>query len=104
MVLLQFSASAEDDAMPFLEMTYRSLQSNGLTAIYVLPPRSHPAAGSLTYTVPVMIDSDGSAAKKFGITHGGTILINRVGKVVYADTSSQNWQELARVLQREGLW
>jgi outer membrane lipoprotein-sorting protein len=104
MVLLQFGARADDDAMPVLEMTYRSLKGNGLTAIYVLPARSRPDAGSPAYTVPVMIDSDGSAAKRFGITYGGTILIDRVGKVVYADPSSRNWLELARVLQKEGLW
>src|ERR1035438_10015593 len=38
MVLLQFSQRADDDALPFLEMTYRSLKGSGLAAIYVLGP------------------------------------------------------------------
>ena len=104
MVLLQFSQRADDDALPFLEMTYRSLKGSGLAAIYVLGPRNRPDIGSQAYTVPVAIDPDGSAAKKFGIASTGAVLIDRFGKVVYADTSSRNSLELARALQKAGVW
>jgi outer membrane lipoprotein-sorting protein len=103
MVLLQFSERPEDDTLPFLEMTYRALNGKGLTAFYVLRDRRLDT-GSHAYTVPVAIDSNGSAAKQFGIGHTGTVLIDRLGKVVYADTSSQSWLELARALQKAEVW
>ena len=67
-------------------------------------PRNRPDIVSQGYTVPFAIDPDGNAAKKFGIAYAGTVLIDRLGKVVYADTSSRNWLELARALQKAGVW
>ena len=103
-VLLQFAPPSDDDSLFVLEMTYRSLKDNGLTAIYVRPPRSKPDAGGESYTVPIAIDADGSAARKFGIDYTGTVLIDRLGKVVYFDTSFRNSPALAKALQKAGVW
>jgi len=81
-------------------MTYRSLKGSGLTAIYVQRQREQPSIDREAYTVPVAIDPDGNAAKKLGITSSGTVLINRLGKVAYADTLSRNSQDLVRALQK----
>jgi outer membrane lipoprotein-sorting protein len=102
-VLLQFSRRADDDSLFLLEMVYRSLKGKGLTAIYILPP-NQPVTGGKEYTVPVAIDSDGSAAKRLGIPNAGTVLIDSRGKVVFVDTSSRNSLELARALQTAGVW
>src|ERR1035437_21925 len=103
-VLLQFSRGSDDDSLFFLEMTYRSLRGNGLTAMFVLPSRNQPGTGTEAYTVPVATDPDGSAAKKFGIPYAGTVLIDRLGKIAYIDAASRNTLELARALQKAGVW
>jgi outer membrane lipoprotein-sorting protein len=102
--LLHFSRRSNDDSLVLLEMTYRSLKGKGLTAFYVLPPRSQPATGGEAYTVPLAVDSDGSAAKSLGIPYTGTVLIDRLGKIAFVDTGSRNSLELARALQTAGVW
>ncbi|HMD71845.1 MAG TPA: hypothetical protein VKF41_10905 [Bryobacteraceae bacterium] len=101
--LLQFSRRADDDSLFLLEMTYRSIKGKGLTALYVLPPNL-PRGATDAFTVPVAIDSDGSAAKALGISYTGTVLIDGRGKIAFVDTSSRNSQELARALQTVGVW
>jgi len=103
-VLLHFGAAGDDESIFFLEMTYRSLKGNGLTAVYVLAPRDRPRAGVDGYTVPMATDSDGSVAKKFGIAYKGTVVIDRFGKIVYADTGVRNSLEFVRALQKAGVW
>ncbi|HEY3443443.1 MAG TPA: hypothetical protein VGK29_21975 [Paludibaculum sp.] len=103
-LLLQFGPDSDDDSLLLLEMTYRSLKGNGLTAIYVVPSRNQRRVGSEGYTVPIAIDSDGKVAKQFGITYKGTVLIDRLGKIVYIDTLSRNSLELTRALQKTGVW
>lgn len=103
-VLLQFSQTADDDALLLLEMAYRSLRSKGLMAFYVLPPRTQPVPGSQMFTVPVATDPGGIATKQFGIGYVGTILIDRLGKIAYAGSSPRNSLELATALQKLGMW
>jgi outer membrane lipoprotein-sorting protein/peroxiredoxin len=103
-VLLQFSPQAIDDSLFLLEMTYRSLKSKGLAVFYVLPQRKQSATDGIAYTVPVGIDTDGSAAKALGIRSTGTVLIDRLGNIAFVDTSSRNSLELARALRTVGVW
>ncbi|MBZ5727887.1 MAG: redoxin domain-containing protein [Acidobacteriia bacterium] len=104
-VLLQFDPTANDDDARFrLEMTYRSLKGNGLTAIYILPQRNQPVTGNPGYSVPVATDPGGKAAKAFGIGYKGTVLIDRLGKIAYANTSSGDAVELVFALQKAGVW
>jgi hypothetical protein len=104
-VLLQFSPYPTDDSLFRLEMAYRSLQSKGLKAIYVLRP-GRPLFGPTdrAYTVPVAFDSEGRMAKKFGLSYSGTVLIDGDGKIAYVDDLSKFSQELAEALQRVGVW
>jgi hypothetical protein len=103
-LLLQFGSRPNDDSRLFLEMTYRSLKGNGLTAIYVPNAQYGPHTGGELYTVPVAFDPDGSVAKKFGIGTTGTVLIDRQGKITYIDTFFWNSSELAHALQKAGVW
>ena len=103
-VLLQFAPPSDDDSLFVLEMTYRSFKDKGLTALYVRPPRYKPGTGSESSTVPIAIDADGSAARKFGVVYTGTVLIDRLGKVVYFDTSFRNSLALSKALQKAGIW
>lgn len=104
MTLLQFSQRPDDDALLFLEMTYRSLKGKGLAAFFVLPPRNRPGTGTEAYTVPVATDSKMSVAKKFGLSYKGMVLIDSDGKIAYVGTTIGNSQELARELQAAGVW
>jgi outer membrane lipoprotein-sorting protein len=78
LVLLYFGRQAEDDTLPLLEMLHRSLRSNGLTAIHVLP-EGGTKANSANYTVSLAIDPTGAVAKKFGFNYQGEVLIDREG-------------------------
>jgi hypothetical protein len=102
--LLQFSQRPDDDALLFLEMTYRSLKGKGLAAFFVLPPRNRPGTGTEAYTVPVATDSSMGVAKKFGLSSTGTVLIDSQGKIAYVGGSIRSSQELARALQAAGVW
>jgi cytochrome c biogenesis protein CcmG, thiol:disulfide interchange protein DsbE len=102
-ILLQFGPSADSESLLLLEMIYRALKINGLAAIYVVPQRGLGNANE-AYTVPVATDGDGNAAKKFGVSYTGMILIDRSGKVAYADASSRNSTELVRALKAVGAW
>ena len=103
-LLLQFGPDSDDDSKLFLEMTYRSLKTNGLTAVFVVPSLNQSRIGGEGYTVPVAIDPDGKAAKQFGITYTGRVLIDHLGKIAYIDTISRNSLELARALQKTRVW
>jgi outer membrane lipoprotein-sorting protein len=102
-LLLQFTGAANEDALLFLEMMHRSLKSNGLTTICVLPPLAYRNFNK-AYTVPVAIDPDRSVAKKFGFTYAGMVLIDGRGKIVYASEAGRNSADLARALQAAGVW
>lgn len=54
--------------------------------------------------MPFAIDTDGSAGKKFGFSYQGTVLIDRLGKVLYATTSSVPSSEFVEALQKSGVW
>jgi len=105
-VLLQFGRRPDDDPAFQVEMIYRSLKAKGLTAYYVLPPRTLAGAGAASgaYTVPVVTDSDGSAAKKLGISYTGTVLIDRAGKIAFVEASVRGSLQLAQALQAAGIW
>jgi outer membrane lipoprotein-sorting protein len=102
-VLLYFGQQLEDETVPLLELMNRSLKSNGLTTIHVLPQRD-AKTGSTTYTIPLAIDPAGSVAKKFGFSYQGEVLLDRAGKILYATRLSPNSVELAKALQKAGVW
>jgi hypothetical protein len=96
--LLQFGAAAKDDALFWAELMYRALKNSGLSAFYVAPMQFDMGA----YTVPVAVDPGFAAAEKFGM-RTGVVLIDRLGKILYADIS-RNSQELVEALQQAGVW
>ncbi len=102
--LLQFGQGPDDEMLPFLEMTYRSLKGKGLAAYFVLQPRNRPGTGTEAYSVPVATDSTMSVANKFGLSYRGSVLVDAKGKIAYVGTTVQNSQELARALQTAGVW
>jgi peroxiredoxin len=102
-VLLQFGSSSSADALLGFEMMYRSLKASGLTAIYVLNSQDRGKV-SEAFTMPLAIDADGTVAKKFGISNNGMVLINRLGKIVYAYGLDQNSVELVQALRTVGVW
>jgi hypothetical protein len=103
LLLLHFSPHMDDKMLVFAEMAHRSLAGKGLTTLYVLPSRRRPDTGSLSHTVPIAFD-DGTLAKAFGVTSTGTVLIDRLGKVLFVDISYGDWLKLAHVLEKEGVW
>jgi hypothetical protein len=104
MVLLQFGGSPESSGLAIVEMLYRSLKSKGLIAYYVMPMKLPPGKASQNYSVPVAIDADHAVAARFEAGLTGTVLIDREGKVVYADSTSSNWLGLSNALQEAGVW
>jgi len=103
-VLLVFGAQPESEMVALAEMAHRSFRGSGLTVYYVLPKKYQAGIGS-QYTVPVAIDADGTAAKILGLDNSyGTILIDGFGKVVFADSGSDNHLDLVKALQKAGVW
>jgi outer membrane lipoprotein-sorting protein len=100
-VLLHFSPSWESDLTLLTELAHRALKAYGFTAIQVIPRLA--ANVDAAFTAPIAVDADGVVAKKFGISQGGTVLINRSGTVVYAETQDSS-PRLAKALQEAGAW
>jgi len=101
-VLLYFGTSPASDSLLLLEMAYRAFKNNGLAAMYIA--RQDPGRLANAYTVPVASDPGGAAAKKFGISYEGMVLIDPLGKIAYADSSSRNSTELIAAMRAIGIW
>jgi len=103
-VLLMFGEQPESEMVAIAEMAYRSFRGSGLTVYYVLP-KKYQAGIDSQYSVPVAIDTDGSAAKQLGLDRSyGKILIDGFGKVVFTDSGSGNRLDLVKALQKAGVW
>lgn len=103
-VLLFFGRSDDDETLLLIEMMQRALKLSGLYVIFASEggrlDRPLPAAYSFIHA----IDHDRVAAKKFGIGYKGLVLIDRDGRVAYAEPQTRNALDLTRQLQAIGLW
>lgn len=99
-ILLQFGPVEDTAALFWLEMMHRALRDRGLTAVYVCPS----ARRSGEFTVPIAADRGKAVARSFGVSYSGMVLIDRNGKIAYADASIRNIEALHRALQAIGIW
>lgn len=99
-VLLQFGHTWDDPGLLVLELMHRSLSSRGLLIYHVVPRDEGNPPG----TVPVAYDPGGSVAREFGIITNGMVLLDRQGKIAYADAGSRSNVDLAKALQATGVW
>lgn len=103
-LLLIFALRMEENTLAVAELAHRALAAKGLTVLYVAHDRWGRLAAPSGFTAPIALDPGGETAKKFGVSLTGTVLIDRAGMCVYAERGSSAWLELARRLQKLGVW
>jgi len=97
-ILLQFGTGSDQSLLP-AELTFRALRARGLNVVYVAP-RIFDTGG---YTVPVAIDEGSAVAGKFGM-RTGAVLIDQLGKIVFAGDTASDTHSLVQALRQAGVW